>query len=214
MITRSSASPPTPVYAWSKRLGAGTAAENTRPPVGRRGCPGPGTGIVGGVKEIVLRPAPTARRNLATVAVATGLVAVASAGYWVAGGKNEAGVLALCSAVIAVVAGWNYLGCRGSYVRIDAYGLDNRMLFHRRTLAWDDVAHIYVRRMISRGVPTDTIRVRPRRGLPFQLAAPMRGGVMTDPDFDAKLGEIESRWIAHGGRFIKRRRPFARHLKH
>jgi hypothetical protein len=80
------------------------------------------------------------------------------------------------------------------------------MLFHRRTLAWGDIAHIYVRRMISRGVPTDTIRVRPRRGLPLQLAAPKRGGVMNDPDFDAKLGEIESRWIANGGRFIQRRR--------
>lgn len=131
-----------------------------------------------------------------------------------AGGKDEAGVLALCAAVIAVVAGWNYLGCRSSYVRIGAHGLDNRMLFHRRTLAWGDIAHIYVRRMISRGVPTDTIRVRPRRGLglPFQLAAPMRGGVMNDPDFDAKLGEIESRWIANGGRFIKRRRPLARYV--
>jgi hypothetical protein len=159
------------------------------------------------VKGIVLRPTPASRRNLATVAAVAGLVAVVSAVYWAAGGANEAGVLALCAAVIAVVAGWNYFGCRGSYVRIDARGLENRMLFHRRTLAWSDIAHIYVRRMISRGVPTDTIRVRPRRGLPFQLAAPMRGGVMNDPDFDAKLGEIESRWIANGGRFIKRRRP-------
>jgi hypothetical protein len=162
------------------------------------------------MREIVLRPTPAPLRNLATIGVAAGLVAVASAVYWTAGGKNESGVLALCAAVIAIVAWWNYFGCRGSYVRVDARGLENRMLFHRRTVTWGDVAHIYVRRMISRGVPTDTIRVRPRKGLPFQLAAPMRGGVMNDPDFDAKLGEIELIWRAHGGRYIKRHRPFAR----
>jgi len=144
-------------------------------------------------------------RNLATIGGVTAAAAIVAAVFRLAGGKNKSGVLALCAAAISVVSWWNYFGCRGSYVRLDAHGLTNRMLFHRRELAWPDVEHIYVRRMISRGVPTDTIRVRPRKGLPFMLAAPMRGGVMDDPEFDQKLAEIELRWRQRGGRLIKRR---------
>lgn len=158
------------------------------------------------MKEIELRPTRAPMRNLATIGGVTVAVAIVAAAFWVTGHRGETGVLALCSAAIAVVAWWNFFGCRGSYVRLDAHGLTNRMLFHRRVLAWPDVEHVYLRRMISRGVPTDTVRVRPRRGLPFVLAAPMRGGVMDDPEFDAKLAEIELRWRQHGGRLIKRHR--------
>lgn len=83
---------------------------------------------------------------------------------------------------------------RFSFTELSEEGIRSRaFLFARRSCPWTRVADIGV---WSNG-RTTTVRVHRADGTRFLLGAPVTGGVMADPMFEAKVEEITNAWNVH-----------------
>ncbi|MBC3843157.1 hypothetical protein GXW82_32035 [Streptacidiphilus sp. 4-A2] len=78
-------------------------------------------------------------------------------------------------------------------------GIALRRPWRRRRYTWDEIADVEVFAQSAQGNSTTRVRVRPAQGKPRTLPAPLTSGMYqssVDPEFDAKVQEIRTRWQA------------------
>lgn len=105
----------------------------------------------------------------------------------------------------ALLVGWVLIGYRHAFTECSLTGIRARGLTGPvRHYRWDQVEEIAIRRSNPvRGPSTFTVSIFTTGGGQFTLGAPVTGGLMSDPDFEAKVRKIRSYWLAgagvHGG---------------
>jgi hypothetical protein len=129
---------------------------------------------------------------LTCLAIGIGVIAGTSArglGAWSIGCEIGALIGVYCLVLYAVI-----------FTKCTPEALCTRNLSGRlHVLPWPQVADITVRAVTSRGTTTYTVLVTSVTGKRFRLGAPVSGGVMSDPEFAAKVQQIQEYWRAATG---------------
>lgn len=160
------------------------------------------------MKVMTFRPGSRQLRNLSLAAL--GCAAVSAAilvGDFAAHVDSaERGLgLGIGLGFASLLVGWVLIGYRRAFTECSRTGIRARGLTGPvRIYRWDQVEEIAIRRSNpARGPSTFTVSIFTTGGGRFTLGAPVTGGVMSDPDFEAKVRKIRSYWLAgagvHGG---------------
>src|SRR5215472_747279 len=162
----------------------------------------PETGTTGrgndGIAEF--RSTPRQLRNLLIavvitfgVAVAAGFVAISAKS---AGAANLAVIAGLCWLMFL----YSYLAYVFAFTTFGPKEIRGRGLGGRYEYRWEQIDNVARRAFTSRGVTTYTVVVTTTDGDRIRLGAPVAGGIMGDPAFDAKYAQIRGTWQAATGR--------------
>src|SRR5215472_8546402 len=162
----------------------------------------PETGTTGrgndGIAEF--RSTPRQLRNLLIavvitfgVAVAAGFVAISAKS---AGAANLAVIAGLCWLMFL----YSYLAYVFAFTTFGPKGIRGRGLGGRYEYRWEQVGNVARRAFASRGVTRYTVILTTTDGDRIRLGAPVSGGLMGDPAFDAKYTQLRDAWQAATGR--------------
>jgi hypothetical protein len=153
------------------------------------------------VETVTFRATTRQMRDLVLFTAASGAIAAVLLSVVFAGGIDPGGrLLALglacgCCSFDALIVIVLY---RRAFTTCSADLLSSRGLIGpRHSCPWDQVTDIRIRESAAgRGGLTRTVTVSTTAGTEFALGAPVAGGLMPDPDFDAKVRQIRSLWQA------------------
>jgi hypothetical protein len=123
---------------------------------------------------------------LAALAVVPTVTVVVNGGGW----GSTRGSLVISAGIAAAVALWALVMYAGAFSECTPTGIRTRGLAGGRDCRWAEVAGI-VQRSYGKTV---SISVITTYGTRFRLGAPVAGGVMPDPEFGAKLAQIQQYW--------------------
>jgi hypothetical protein len=128
---------------------------------------------------------------LSGLAIALAAIVGASRG-WLGSG---AGPWFIGCALAAMIGGYCLVVYALTFTECTPEALRTRSPIGRlHVLPWPQVADITVRAVSARGQTTYTVVVTPVAGKRFRLGAPVSGGVMSDPQFAAKVQQIQEYW--------------------
>jgi hypothetical protein len=94
----------------------------------------------------------------------------------------------------SLIAGYCLVMYRLAVTECTPGGIRSRGLGGQRQCRWEDVAEIAIRRSIGSRSTTATVIITTTAGSQFLLGAPVAGGIMPDPDFGRKAGQIRRYW--------------------
>ncbi len=141
------------------------------------------------VEELTFRITARQLRGLRTyLALLAGIIAVLTA----AGLSTRAGMLLVWDVAVGLglaVGLYAYVMYARAFTDCTAAGIRTRGLAGQRECAWPQVADIAP--AYSR---TATVMVATTGGARFRLGVPVTGGVMADPEFAAKVSQIQHYW--------------------
>lgn len=127
-------------------------------------------------------------RGLALFGVALAIAGPAlTAAWWWGAPARVVGIWAVALDVSAVLALYAWVAFRRAYSEFSPAGIRTRGLTWTRTVPWDRVRAV----VLAPARRTVTVVVIRDRGRRVVLGAPVHGGVMSDPDFDRKVGQIQ-----------------------
>jgi hypothetical protein len=127
------------------------------------------------------------------VAVAAGFVAISAKS---AGAANLAATAGLCWLLFF----YCYLAYVFASTKFGPRGIRGRGIAGRYEYRWEQIDNVARRAFTSRGVTTYTVILTTTDGDRIRLGAPVSGGLMGDPAFDAKYAQIRAAWQAATGR--------------
>jgi hypothetical protein len=95
---------------------------------------------------------------------------------------------------------YSYLAYAFAYTAFGPQGILGRSLAGRYEYRWEQIANVACRAITSRGVTSYRVILTTSDGGRIQLGAPVSGGLMDDPAFEAKYAQIRGAWQAATGR--------------
>jgi hypothetical protein len=129
------------------------------------------------------------------VGVVTGFIAISAKSSGAAGIAGIAGL----SCVFFL---YSYLAYVFAYTVFGPQGIRGRGLAGRYEYRWEQIDNVVLRAYTSRGSTTYTVILTTTGGKRFRLGAPVSGGLMGDPAFEAKYAQIRAAWLIATGRPI------------
>jgi hypothetical protein len=145
-------------------------------------------------------------RQIGFLGAAVAILAVVAAAILIPhyeAGVGLSGVLfgwGLAAAVCAPSVAWVLLRYKRAFTECSPAGIRSRGLTREWRCDWANVREVAIRRSVNpRGPDTYTVLVTTGGGDRLLLGMPVGGGIMPDPDFEAKAGRIRAYWQAATG---------------